>query len=151
MDDKVSDRERRLVLRVLNRWQERRGERTFLPRHEAGPGLFGPDWPSCFVLDLADPHDPGFIEIGEAYRRDHDCAAWRRVSDCRPGTLLRHATEFFPQVLLKRIPISIGGAGQHGGSAILFRAILLPLSGPGGGLDAMLGAANYRAIAGEGG
>ena len=46
MNGKVSEIERRLVLRVLNRWEERRGARAFLPPHEADPRLFGQDWPS---------------------------------------------------------------------------------------------------------
>jgi hypothetical protein len=46
MNGKVSDSERRLVLRVLNRWEERRSAPAYLPLHEADPRLFGQDWPS---------------------------------------------------------------------------------------------------------
>ena len=151
MDKKVSERERRLVLRVLSQWEARRGTRLFLPRSEAGPQVFGEDWPSCFILDLASHGDPGFAYIGAALRRDHDGADWRRLSQCPEGTLLRHATDFLRQVVERRIPVSVGGAGRHGGQDILFRAILLPLSDDGTAIDFLLGAANCRAVVSPGG
>jgi hypothetical protein len=150
MNGKVSEIERRLVLRVLNRWEERRGARAFLPQREADPSLFGEDWPSCLLLDLARPGDPGFRYIGAALRRGHGGADWHSVSQCPEGTLLRHMTEFYPQVLDRRIPVSVGGAGRHQERDILFRAILLPLSEDGGRIDFLLGAANCRAVASGG-
>jgi len=68
----------------------------------------------------------------------------RRASNCRLGSFLKLATDFFPRVLEKRIPVSIGGEATSDGRPVLFRAILLPLSNDGARIDALLGAANCR-------
>jgi hypothetical protein len=148
MIDKPQDRERRLVLRVLDRWQGLRGERPFAAWRELDPAVFAGDWRYCFGLAV-DPAgdaggDPGFVYIGDTFG---DAApAPRLASECRDGTLLKLAVEFFPQVLDKRIPISVGGTGRDRGAEILFRAILLPLSDDGSRIDGLLGAANCRAV-----
>lgn len=146
--------ERRLVLRVLQRWEELRGTRTLPPRDEIDEAAMGDDWPCCLVLDLdigsASEGAPYFTHVGAALEAADWNSPGRRLSDCPEGTLLKMATAFFPRVLDKRIPISIGASGQHLGRAILFRAILLPLSNDGERIDALLGAANFREAGGAG-
>jgi hypothetical protein len=137
--------ERRLVLRVLNHWQELRGARSFAARRELDPAVLGDDRRYCCVLDLDDESDPVFAYVGVAFDAAHVPSEVRRVSNCRLGSFLGLATEFFPRVLEKRIPVSIGGEATSDGRSILFRAILLPLSSDGTRIDALLGAANCRA------
>ena len=62
---------------------------------------------------------------------------------------MKLATAFFPRIVEKRIPISIGTSGQHLGRTVLFRAILLPLSRDRARIDALLGAANFRETAAD--
>jgi hypothetical protein len=111
---------------------------------EIVPSVMGDDWPFCFVLDLESDGGPQFIQVGDAL----EAGAWsppvRKLSECPDGTLLRMASEFFPRVIDRRVPISIGASGQHLGRTILLRAILLPLSHDSEHIDALLGAANFR-------
>jgi hypothetical protein len=143
------EQERRLVLRVLRRWEELRGVRSFPVREEIDPSTMGDDWPCCFVLDLDSPGGPEFHHVGTAL----EATAWnppvRKLSECPDGTLLKMATAFHPRIIDKRIPISIGASGQHNGRTILFRAILLPLSHDSVRIDGLLGAANFRETVGE--
>ena len=143
------EQERRLVLRVLRRWEELRGVRSFPVREEIGSAVMGNDWPCCLVLDLDSAGGPQFVHVGDAL----EATAWnppvRTLSECPDGTLLKMATAFYPRVVDKRIPISIGASGQHHGRTILFRAILLPLSHDSVRIDALLGAANFREMVGD--
>ena len=141
-------RERRLVLRVLNHWHELRGARSFAARREIDPAVLGDDRRYCCVLELDGDSDPTFAYIGAAFETAHVPSEVRRASNCRPGSFLRLATDFFPRVLEKRIPVSIGGEATSDGRPILFRAILLPLSNDGIRIDSLLGAANCRLSSG---
>jgi hypothetical protein len=146
---KEQEQERRLVLRVLRRWEELRGVRSFPTREEIVPETMSADWPCCLILDLDSERGPHFLHVGDAL----EATAWnppvRTLSECPDGTLLKMATASYPRVVDKRIPISIGASGQHAGRTILFRAILLPLSRDSVRIDALLGAANYREMVGD--
>jgi hypothetical protein len=143
------EQERRLVLRVLRRWEESRGVRSFPMREEIDAAAMGNDWPCCFVLDLEGDGGPQFVHVGDAL----EATAWnpplRKLAECPDGTLLKMATAFYPRIIAKRIPISVGASGQHLGRTILFRAILLPLSRDSVRIDALLGAANFRETVGD--
>lgn len=143
------EQERRLVLRVLRRWEELRGARSFPAREEIVSSTMGDDWPCCFLLDLDGEGGPQFLHVGDAL----EALAWnppvRKLAECPDGTLLKMAAAFFPRVIDKRIPISIGASGQHNSRTILFRAILLPLSHDSVRIDALLGAANFRETVGD--
>ncbi len=140
----MSVQERRLVLRILDHWQGLRGARTCPARREIDPAVLGDDRRYCCVLEVGDENEAVFAYVGTAFDAAHAASEVRRVSNCRPGSFLRLATEFFPRVLDKRIPVSIGGEAMSDGRSILFRAILLPLSNDGTRIDALLGAANCR-------
>ncbi|MBV8652363.1 MAG: PAS domain-containing protein [Alphaproteobacteria bacterium] len=143
------EQERRLVLRVLRRWEELRGVRSFPVREEILPDTMGDDWRCCFLLDLDGTGGAEFLHVGDAL----EASAWnppvRKLSECPDGTLLKMATAFHPRIIDKRIPISIGASGQHNGRAILFRAIMLPLSHDSVRIDGLLGAANFRETVGD--
>jgi hypothetical protein len=137
--------ERRLVLRVLNRWQDLCGDRPFPSRGEIDPERFGDDWANCFILALDAGPEPLFLYAGTAFAGpDWNDAAGKRIVECPEHTLLRSAATFFQRVLDRRIPMSVGGPGVNFGRAILYRSILLPLSENGERIDALLGAANCR-------
>lgn len=141
-------REHRLVLRVLARWKELRGERELPSRGEIEGAWFGEDWPACFMIDVASPVERSpFSYIGDELR----LAGWdglgQPAAECPPGTLLGAATAYLARVVDKGVPISIGGRAHHLGQPILFRSIIMPLSGDDGRIGALLGAANFRAVA----
>jgi hypothetical protein len=144
------EQERRLVLRVLRRWETLRGARPFPVRETIDAAAMGDAWPWCFVLDLDGIDGPHFVHVGDALEATSWNPPVRKLSACPDGTLLKMATAYFPRIVDKRIPISIGASGQHLGRTILFRAILLPLSRTGMRIDALLGAANFRETAANG-
>jgi hypothetical protein len=136
--------ERRLILRVLALWEQLRRGRVFPEVGDLDSTAFGADWASCFVLALAED-GPRFAVLGDLFAgAEPALRAGSAISACKPQTLTRLATEFFPSVLERRIPVSVGGEGWHLGRPILFRAILLPLSDDDARIDALLGAANCR-------
>ena len=136
--------ERRLILRVRERWERAGGERAFPRACEMTPALFADDWPHCYLLDVRDQRDPSFSYIGSAF-----AFAGRRFSECPLGTLLRSAAGSFPQAIARRVPVVFMGSGRSGDYPVLLRAILLPLSSDGVAIDALLGAANCRLLARE--
>lgn len=137
--DELPKEERRLILRVRERWQRACLDRPFPHPREIDPAAFGDDWPHCYLLDLADRDDPAFAYVGGAFE-----FAGRRFSDCPIGSLLRSAAGAFPQALASRAPVVFMGSGLDDDRPILLRAILLPLSRNGTDVDTLLGAANCR-------
>jgi len=140
------EQERRLVLRVLSRWQEACGEERDWPtRADIDPAQFGADWRNCFILALPEGGEPFYLYSGEAFAGPGWAeAAGRRVSEFPDGTLLSAAARFVPRVIARGIPMSKGGPGENFGRRILYRSILLPLSQDGTRIDTLLGAANFR-------
>jgi hypothetical protein len=140
--------ERRAVLRVLQHWRKICGKREFPCREGIDPVAIASDWKNCFIVDLFGKRGvPSFGYIGQALR----IAPWgdglgARVTDCPPGTILSVATNYIDKVVENRLPVSHSGSAMHDGHAVLFRSILLPLSGDGARIDAILGTANFRRV-----
>jgi hypothetical protein len=147
---KEQEQERRLVHRILRRWESARGALPFPAREEIDAAAMGDDWPSCFVLDLDGADGPHFVHVGDALEATSWNPPVRTLSTCPDGTILKMATAFLLRIVEKRIPISIGASGQHLGRTVLFRAILLPLSRDRARIDGLLGAANFRETVGDG-
>jgi hypothetical protein len=140
--------ERRAVLRVLQHWRKIGGKRDFPSRADIDPVAIASDWKNCFIVDLFGSRGvPSFGYIGQALR----IPAWgdglgARITDCPPGTVLAVATNYIDKVIENRLPVSHSGSAMHGGHAVLFRSILLPLSADGARIDALLGTANFRRV-----
>ncbi len=139
--------ERRLVLRVLARWQSLCEDRALPPLEALTAEALGEDWSQCFSLELDDPANPRLVWVGEAFLTPE----WRpgpesRIAEVPRPSLLSAATSFIPRVLDRRIPICIGDTTEIGARPFMFRAILLPLSTDGERVDALFGAANGREI-----
>src|ERR1700686_4696049 len=60
------EQERRLVLRVLRRWEALRAAQPFPVRQKIDAAAMGDAWPWCFVLDLAGADGPHFVHVGAA-------------------------------------------------------------------------------------
>ncbi|HEX4111930.1 MAG TPA: hypothetical protein VH020_05290, partial [Stellaceae bacterium] len=141
--------ERRLTTRMTAKWSalSRDGR---LPRHaDLDLGAFGKDAANCVVIATtgAEIAAAKLIHVGELLRND----AWsperqQIVADYQANTLLRLTTAKIAAVIAKRGPVIFGGTGVRDVSAILYRAILLPLSDDGETIDHILGAVNFREI-----
>jgi hypothetical protein len=138
--------EKRLVLRVLGAWKELASEGALPLRRSFTPELFGSDWQHCFIVDATlGAALARFEQVGAALEVEGwSPAAGRAVAECPAASLLHAASAYLGRVVDKRVPISLGGAGENGGRAILYRSILLPLSSDGTRVDYLLGAANSR-------
>ena len=145
--------ERRLVIRILELWENLRGARRFPSVSDVESADLGADWANCFVIAVgARPEQPSFRYVGrDLLIPDWDEAAGRAVADCPEHTVLRHALSYMTKVIDKRVPISIGGEFDVDESRIVYRSILLPLSDDGTQVNFLFGAANCRQEASAGG
>jgi hypothetical protein len=140
-------REQRLTMRALGHWRDAQGERPFPRLADIDPARLGDDWHDCLLLRLATPIErSSFLHVGRRL-----CVPTgspfegRCLEQCPPQTVLAQATSYVPAVINRRVPVSIGGTTLHEGVQVLYRSILTPLSDDGTTIDAIFGAANYRA------
>jgi hypothetical protein len=142
-------RERRLVLRILSYWRACRGDRSFPDAVEIRDDGLGDDAVFCFRLDLPrGVEEAVLVSLGQHYAGDWSDLVGRPVSECPAATILGATVALTGKVLAQRVPITIGSEAIHRGAPVLFRSILLPLSGDDDRIDGFLGAANYRAADG---
>jgi hypothetical protein len=144
----VSVDDRRLTSRMLAKWTAiSQGER--MPRRaEIVPEAFGDDWRYCTLIAL----DPTLTRsrlayVGDIMRNKSRAADMPQImNDYADGSLLRLAAAKIPAMLAKRGPITFGGTGAHDNKAMLYRAVLLPVSEDNATIGHVLGAINYRDI-----
>lgn len=117
----MEQREQRLVIRVLTKWQSLCQGSSLPRRSQIDPILFGADWSNCLLIDV----DPRLERSRLAYVGDKlRDPSWppldrQTISDCEDGTVLYSATSYLSRVLVKRVPISTGGVGLHDGEPIV--------------------------------
>jgi hypothetical protein len=140
--------ERRLTNRMIAKWSTvSRGNR--LPRYDdLDINVFGKDLPYCLTVELAtEIGDSELIYTGEALRNETWTQGGRQiVSDYPTNSLLCLTAAKIAAVIAKRGPIIFGGTGVCDVSAILYRAILLPMSDDGKIISHVVGAINFREI-----
>jgi hypothetical protein len=129
--------ERRLVWRILRRWQEIRGSGRFPRRDEIDLWLQGDDGPNCLLIAVESP-----IELSHFVVVGVNLAIALCPTDTLAGLILSQAPRGF---------LGTGGLMIEGGAAlrkvnIAFRAVLPPISEDGTAVDHVLGAANYRLL-----
>lgn len=147
MAESPTGMERRMVHRLLVHWRNaQQGEE--IPSLEA---VFQQDLgeivPFTYVLKIPDGGgEPEFEQIGDSYSEAlPEDLVGKPVSKAPQGTLLSEAIRYHGQVLAKKVPITIGGDySDPRGETILYRSIILPLSGEGRKVDSLLGAANCK-------
>jgi hypothetical protein len=137
----------RLTVRVLKVWKKLSGDG--LPRRsQIDPKQFEPDWSNCFMIDL-DPElsKSRFSYVGNSLSTLAPAKGERQfLSECPEGTLRSLLAPHIQRVVEKREPTSSAGSAQHGGSVILYRTALLPLSEIGYQVDGILAAFIYREV-----
>lgn len=144
--------ERRLVSRVFRHWTEMAMAKRFASKDDIDPWLVGDDWASCALIRIDPDLDRStFVVVGENLLPQHDeSLADKPIAACRGNTLLGAILKYLPRFRPDGGPLGIGGTAEHRGAPVLFRAVLLPLSGDGASIDHVLAAANFRDLrAGE--
>ncbi len=108
--------------------------------------------PFIYVLRVGDVgEDPEIERIGEFFADELPSdLAGKPVSAVLEGTLLERAVRYYGTILKKKVPITLGGEFAHArGDTILYRSIILPLSGGEGMIDHLMGAANCKVKDGD--
>lgn len=148
MADNLNLSERRLVLQLLEYWRDLRGDRDFPSLEDIDSAPISQMWGYCFVLKLADDAmGPVFTFVGENHNgANGGDLVGRTVSGIAiDNPLLAHSTNYFEEVVAKKIPITYGGEFVNGeGADILYRSILLPLGSDGETLDHLFGGVNFK-------
>jgi hypothetical protein len=141
--------DRRLVSRVLRRWEEMAADRCVPSKHDIRPWLVGNDWAHCVLIRFAPMLGQWiFAVVGDKLLPSaSQMLAGDPIADCPADTLLGLMLSFLPRVTDSGTYFMVEGATSvlvEG--PILYRSILLPLSDNGRDVDAVLCAANYRKI-----
>lgn len=121
-------------------------------RSQIDPIIFGPDWANCLLVDLDPKLEHSRLSYVGNNVRDPSWPPLDRqtLADCEDSTLLHATLATAARVIAKGLPISSGGmVAAHGGEAIVYRSILLPLAETNGRVDGLLGAASFRVLAVE--
>lgn len=139
--------ERRMVHRLLVHWRNARADAPYPSLATMLAQDLGDIRPSIYVLQLdGDGTEPVLQQFGEAFAQEvGPDVIGKPVSAVPTETLLGRAMRYYPRVLNKRVPVTVGGEFDNaGGETILYRSILVPLSAEDGNLDFLLGAANFK-------
>jgi hypothetical protein len=146
--DTTNPRERRLVLRLLGHWRDLAGDRA-MPRVSDVDGAAIPElWPFCFMLDVRGA-EPVFTFVGQFHVDSLGTnPTGQPLSSVPAETLLSQGLSYYPRVLARAIPITLGGQFvNRDGRTILYRSIIMPLGESDGPVPALLGGANCREVA----
>lgn len=113
------------------------------------PERMGKDYPNCLLIEIASdlPRSrvihAGEIVAGSASDGVTDQAS---LSEYPANSLPRLATAKIGAVLTKRAPITFGGTGVRDATAVLYRAVLVPLADDGKTITHVLAAINFKEI-----
>ncbi len=154
MDERTRDveergllRERRLNMRLMAYWWDRRGERRFPMLEDFDPDAVSDIWHNCFVLTPADPISrSAFDFIGETIAEASGTGETTMTLGGLAGdTLLGHATRTVAEVLKQKVPVISSGEFAVGdGATAVFRSILLPTSRDQMNVDHLIGGARCK-------
>lgn len=137
--------ERRMVHRLLMHW--RGAQKTDeIPNLDAVLSRdLGDIEPCVYVLDIRG-NEPTFERIGGVLLADGGKGlVGEPVSDAPAGTLIGEAIKYYSRIMVKRIPMTLGGEFKNDkGETILYRSLIAPLSDDDGEMSFLLGAANCK-------
>lgn len=140
--------ERRLTTRILEKWKAL-AQDGHLPRHaDLVPEAFGADCPNCLLLEVAAdvsasrPVYIGKLLGGGGWAPDNPLT----LSAYPDASLIHLATGKLAAMVARQAPITFGGTGVREAAAVLYRAILLPLSDDGRRIDHAVGAINFKEV-----
>jgi hypothetical protein len=140
--------ERRLTTRILVKWKALSQQGALPRRRDLVPEGFGADCPRCLMIEMApelSQSRPIFIgrELGGGgWAPDNPSI----LADYPENSAVALATNKLKAVIAKQAPITFGGTGVLGSTAVLYRAILLPLSDDGDRIDHVIGGVNFKEI-----
>lgn len=134
--------QRRLTWRLLNYWEQARGDRDFPALSDIKPEDIEHIWPYCFILEVEDFREfPYFRYLG------HSFARYSGIFLCGQHelthTLLKRAVCHYREAISRGAPVLVEEElTQFDKRKLLFRSVLLPLSEDQKTVSYLLGAAN---------
>ncbi len=135
-------KEKRLIWRLLNYWEQLRGERDYPSLDDIDPTAIGEIWPYCFLLDVEHYRAfPYFQYLGPSLAKYSGIflGGQRDWS----FTLLKKAVCHFREALERGAPVLVEEElTQYDNRKLLLRSVLLPLSDDQETIDHLLGAAH---------
>lgn len=142
-------RERRLNMRLMAFWWDRRAARRFPSVEDFDPAELSDVWCHCFTLHRHDPCGQcEFRFVGETIAEMSRLADTEiTVDEVTKNSLLDHATRNIEQVLAQQVPVIHSGEFvNEAGERVMFRSILLPLSADQVAIDHVVGGARCKII-----
>lgn len=142
--------ERRLNLRLLRYWQEKRKTNRMPRESDIDPEILGADWEFCFVLqarDIANTSDYNFLYLGDKILKAYFDDDVDQHNEFSAGPNAFQLSKHFAKVVESKSPVLDEGQFQtlHG-RKVLYRQVLLPLGTPHGKVEAIFGGMNYKIV-----
>ena len=142
--------ERRLGLRLLRYWNEKRGQRAMPVENDIDPEELSTDWDFCFLLqarDVANIQDYNFTYLGENIMKAYFDKSLDAHNQFMVGPNAFRLSTHFSRVLDSKEPVMDEGEfATVQGRKVLYRQVLLPLGQEDDSVDAIFGAMNYKII-----
>jgi hypothetical protein len=142
--------ERRLGLRLLRYWQEKRGLRVLPLENDIDPEELGADWDFCFLLqsrDVANIEDYNFTYLGNKIMKAYFDKRIDEHNQFMVGPNAFRLSKHFMQVLETKQPVlDEGEFVTVQGRRVLYRQVLLPLGSLDKGIEAIFGGMNYKIL-----
>ena len=124
-------RERRLNMRLMAFWWDRRADRRFPSVEDFDPEELSDVWTHCFTLTPEEPCDQSaFRYVGDTIAAASGLTQTEiTVDHVSKNSLLDHATRNVNEVLAQQVPVIRSGEFvNEDGETVMYRSILLPLS-----------------------
>ena len=140
-------RERRLNMRLMAFWWDKRADRRFPSAKDFDPQELSDVWTHCFTLQPQEPCEKSaFHHVGETIAAMSGIdGAEITVDAISENSLLDHATRNVGEVLTQQVPvISSGEFVNEEGETVMYRSILLPLSQDQDTIDCVVGGARCK-------
>jgi hypothetical protein len=142
-------RERRLNMRLMAFWWDRRADRRFPSIEDFDPDELSDVWSHCFALDPREPCEQSpFRYVGDSIAVHSGISDGEiTLDEVSRNSLLDHATRNVKDVISQRVPVIHSGQFvNEDGETVMFRSILLPLSKDQRSIDCVVGGARCKIV-----
>lgn len=140
-------RERRLNMRLMAFWWDKRADRRFPRAEDFNPEELNDVWTHCFKLRPEEPSErSSFQYVGDTLAETSGVTSSEiTVGQLGENTLLEHATRNVSEVLRQQVPVVRSGEFvDRNGDTVLYRSILLPVSEDEDTIDCVVGGARCK-------
>jgi len=140
-------RERRLNMRLMAFWWDKRADRRFPSVEDFDPQELNDVWTHCFTLHPKDPFEQSaFHYVGDSIAAASGLSSAQiTVDKLGENSLLDHATRNVGEVVTQRVPVIRSGEFvNEDGETVMYRSILLPLSQDQATIDCVVGGARCK-------